>query len=572
MYYVIHNILFSIFAQTILIMIKHILNPYWLISLLILFSCSTASEDQVETLIVPPTSLVEYCEPSLSTSTSSYINNFKINGGAILNHTSDNVGFETNSTSDVSLVSNYSYTFNFGIGDPAKGSQKRVHIWIDKNQDNDFTDPGEEIFTWNGANTTDDLLFSNKPIGIISLLGKTRMRIAMRSSNGSISAITPCATFTDGEIEDYTIKILAAPEPLASLIPEVTHDLFTGSGTTFATDGIPHTFRIPSLVTTKNGTLLAIGDGRLNSNADVPARIDFYIKRSTDNGTTWGESIVISNTQYGGDACTVVDKTTGRIFIFYAYSQFKNIFSSNGNPNSVDCLRSQYIFSDDDGLTWSTPVDLTADLYQSGDNSYWASGGSGIQLRNGTLVVPIAIVRSGVIYGGLLYSLDHGETWVRSQTNSFDKFDENTIVELNDGRIMINARNHYGNGTRLVTYTSDLGTTWEPYSFDPTLIDPICQGNITRYTSILDGFEKNRILFSNPGNTSARIDGTLRISYDEGQTWAYSKLYQVGDSNYSCITILPNGKIGVLYEVNHSLLRFKRFSLEDLTDNTDLYN
>ena len=552
-------------------MIKNILNSVWLLILLILISCSKSPEDEEESPITSPILTSKYCEPSIRASTTSYINFFKINGSAILNHTSGNVGYENNSASDLSLVSNYSYTFNFGIGDPTKGSEKRVHIWIDKNQDNDFTDPGEEIFTWNGANTTDDLQFSGKSIGTIYLTGTTRMRIAMRSSNSSISAITPCATFTDGEIEDYTINILAAPEPLASLIPEVSHDLFTGSGTTFATDGIPHTFRIPSLVTTNNGTLLAIGDGRLNSNADVPARIDFYIRRSTDNGTTWGENIVISNTMYGGDACTVVDKRTGRIFIFYAYSKYKNIFESDGNPNSENCMKSRYIYSDDDGLTWSIPVDLTAALYKAGDNSYWASGGTGIQLRNGTLVIPIAIVRGSVIYGGLLYSTDHGATWNRSQTNSYDKFDENTIVELNDGRIMINARNHYGNGTRLVTYTSDLGTTWEPYSFDAALIDPICQGNIMRYTSTLDGFEKNRILFSNPGNTSARVDGTLRISYDEGETWAYSKLYQAGDSNYSSITILPDGKIGVLYEVNHSLLRFKRFNLEDLTDNTDTY-
>ena len=553
-------------------MIKYNLKAFWLLTTLTILSCSKTSEIEEEIPTNPTISTSKYCEPTINPSIISYINYFKINSGTLLNHTSSNVGYENNNNYDVTLISDSSYNFNFGIGDPSKGINKRVYIWIDKNQNGDFTDDGEEILSWEGQNTAEDLQFSNKSIGTISLKGTTKMRIAMRSSNSPILAITPCAAFSDGEIEDYSIKILTAPEPLALLTPEVTHDLFTGSGTTFSSDGIPHTFRIPSLVTTNNGTLLAIGDGRLNSNADVPARIDFYIKRSTDNGTTWGESIIISNTMYGGDACTVVDKTTGRIFIFYAYSQYKNIFSSDGNPNSENCMRSRYIYSDDDGITWSIPVDLTATLYKTGDNSYWASGGKGIQLRNGTLVIPIAIVRSGVIFGGLLYSNDHGATWNRSETNSFDKFDENTIVELNDGRIMVNARNHFETTTRLITYTSDLGTTWEPYSFDPTLIDPICQGNIVRYTSTLDGFEKNRILFSNPGNRSARIDGTLRISYDEGQTWAYSKLYQQGDSNYSCISILPDGKIGVLYEVNHSLLRFKRFNLEDLTDNTDTYN
>ncbi|TVZ57522.1 putative secreted protein (Por secretion system target) [Flavobacteriaceae bacterium MAR_2010_105] len=529
----------------------------------------------VVALLITMNSFAQYCTPSATASTTSYINYFKITklfDGDLLNHSSGNMGYENNNESNGPLVEEEYYRFNFGIGSPNKGAYKRVHIWIDKNQDGDFNDDGEEIFSWTGANTTTDLAFSNKSIGAISISGISRLRIAMRSSNNPISTIASCDTFFDGEIEDYSVILSqGSTPPPGELTPEVTHDLFTGSGTTFATDGVPHTYRIPSLVTTKKGTLLAIGDGRLDSHADVPNRIDFYIKRSTDNGTTWGESIIISNIQYGGDACTVVDQTTGRIFIFYAYSQFKNIFGSNGDPNSENCLRSQYIYSDDDGLTWSAPVDLTADLYKSGDNSYWASGGTGIQLRNGTLVIPIAIVRSGIIYGGIIYSTDHGETWNRSETNSYDKFDENTIVELNDGRIMVNARNHYQTGRRLITHTSDLGTTWSPFTFDPVLVDPVCQGSIIRYTSTLDGYDKNRILFSNPASTSGRKDGTLRISYDEGLTWAFSKLYQPGDSNYSSIAILPDGKIGVLYEVNHSLLRFKRFSLEDLTDGTDSF-
>ena len=541
---------------------------FLLFILLIILSCSSSSDINIEEVENP---VSNYCNLSLSKSTTSYISYFKINDGTLLNHASNNVGYENSTEKPVILVSGGTYKFNFGIGEPALGKNKIVHIWIDKNQDGDFYDFEELVFSWNGQNTSTDLQFSNKTIGAISQLGSTTMRIAMRSSDSSISSISPCGNFNDGEIEDYAVKIELAPESLSILIPEVTHDLFVGSGTTYDTDGIPHTFRIPSLVTTKEGTLLAIGDGRLNSNADVPNRIDFYIKRSTDNGSTWGESIIIRNTKYGGDACTVVDKTTGRIFIFYAYSQYKNIFESDGDPNSENCLRSHYIYSDDDGLTWSDPIDLTADLYKPGDYSYWASGGTGIQLRNGTLVIPIAIVRAGVIYGGLIYSTDHGDTWSRSVTNSYEKFDENTIVELNDSRIMVNARNHYGTSTRLVTYTSDLGTTWDPYHFDSVLIDPICQGNIIRYTSTLDGYDKDRILFSNAGNSSSRVNGTLRISYDEGETWAYSKLYQEGDSNYSCITILPDGKIGVLYEVNHSLLRFKRFSLEDLTDNKDMF-
>lgn len=511
------------------------------------------------------------CTPSMKSSTTSYINYFKINNGSTLDHSSTNSGYDFIKIEEVTLFSQRSYKFNFGIGDPEKGAYKRIHIWIDKNNDGDFYDLGENIYTWTGPNTSTDLQFSNKPIGELSN-GVTTMRIAMKSSNNSISKLDPCESFNDGEIEDYSISISNnANEQLKTMNPEISLDLFTGSGTTFATDGIPHTFRIPSLITTTKGTLIAIADGRLDNHLDVPNRIDIYIRRSNDNGTTWGDPIVISKTEYGGDACTVIDRTTGRIFLFYAYSQFKNIFTSNGNPLSEDCLRSRYIYSDDDGLTWSDPIDLTSDLYKPGDNSYWASAGTGIQLRNETLVIPIAIVRGNTIYGGLLYSIDHGETWNRSSTNSYDSFDENTLVELNDGRIMVNARNHYGTGSRLITYTSDLGESWEPFTFDQTLIDPVCQGNIMRYTSTLDGYTKDRILFSNPANRESRVDGTLRISYDEGKSWAFSKIYQSGDSNYSCISILPDGKIGVLHEVNHSLIRFKRFSIEELTDQTDKF-
>jgi hypothetical protein len=524
-------------------------------------------------LLLPPSGP---CYPTTMTaSTTSFLDYFKITNitdGDVLNHTSGNIGYENITNSNASLNAEKSYRFNFGIGNPSAGSYKRVHIWIDKNQDGDFTDPGENVYTWTGANTTTDLQFSGVSIGEFTLLGNTTMRIAMRSSNSTIPAIGPCDTFTDGEIEDYAVVIGAAIPPLVALTPEVDINLYVGDKIAFSTNGTPYTYRIPSLVTSKAGTLLAITDARMESIADVPARIDLYVRRSTDNGTTWGSPIVI-NTQYGGDACTVVDKTTGRIFIFYAYSTNQGIFGSNGDPNSPDTLRSRYVYSDDDGLTWSAAVDLTAALYKTGDKSYWASAGTGIQLRNGTLVIPIGVVRAGnQIYGGLLYSTDHGTTWNRSATNSYSSFDENTLVELNDGRIMINSRNHYGTGTRLVTYTSDLGTTWSPYTFDSTLIDPICQGNILRYTSTLDGYNQNRILFNNPASASGRKDGALRISYDEGQTWAYSKLYQSGSSAYSSLAILPNGKIGVLYETDdYATIKFKRFSLEDLTDNTDSF-
>lgn len=542
-----------------------------------IFPCDDFTGGQVvDYKITLQTPVPGSCEPTaMVASTTSFLNYFKITDitdGDLLNHTSANVGYENITDSDVPLIAEKPYRFNFGIGNPTAASFKRVHIWIDKNQDGDFTDPGEEVFSWTGSNTSADLKFSGKSIGSVTVLGNTKMRIAMRSSDSEIPAIGPCDTFTDGEVQDYSVLLQEAIPPLTSLTPEVAIDLFVGDGIPASSNGTPHTYRIPSLATTTNGTLLAITDARYEDASDVPGVIDMFVRRSTDNGTTWGEPIVIK-TNHGGDACTVVDNTTGRIFVFYAYSENQTIFGSNGDPSSPNTLRSQYKYSDDDGVTWSEEVDLTAALYKTGDKSYWASAGTGIQLRNGTLVIPIAVVRSGnQIFGSLLYSTDHGDTWNRSQTNSYSGFDENTLVELNDGSIMVNSRNHYGTGRRLITSTSDLGTTWAPYTFDNTLIDPISQGNILRYTSTLDGYDKDRILFSNSASTSGRKDGALRISYDEGQTWAYSKLYQTGFSAYSSTAILANGKIGILYESdNYTKIKFKRFSLDDLTDNTDSF-
>lgn len=537
--------------------------------------CDAFTGGEVEDYFVNVEPAPDCSSPTPVASTTSFLDYFKmtdVTDGDILNHTSGNDGYENITDSDAPLVAEKTYRLNFGVGNPTAGTNKRVHIWIDKNQDGDFEDAGEDIFSWSGTNTSDDLQFTNKTIGPFTVLGNTTMRVAMRSSNTAIPAMGPCDVFTDGEIEDYSVIVSAAIPPLTELTPEVDIDLFVGDQVPFSNNGTPHTYRIPSLVTSTAGTLLAITDIRYEDASDVPGVIDMAVRRSTDNGDTWGSPITIQ-TNHGGDACTVVDKTTGRIFIFYAYSTNQGIFGSNGDPNSPDTLRSRYVYSDDDGLTWSPHVDLTAALYQPGDKSYWASAGTGIQLRNGTLVIPIGVVRPGnFIYGALLYSTDHGETWNRSATNSFSSFDENTIVELNDGRIMVNSRNHYGTGRRLVTYTSDLGTTWEPYTFDTTLIDPICQGNILRYTSTEDGYTQNRILFSNPASTSERKDGALRISYDEGQTWTYSKLYQTGFSAYSSLAITADGKIGLLYESdNYTKIKFKRFSLDDLTDNNDTF-
>jgi sialidase-1 len=137
---------------------------------------------------------------------------------------------------------------------------------------------------------------------------------------------------------------------------------------------------------------------------------------------------------------------------------------------------------------------------------------------------------------------------------------------------MLNIRNYREKGHRGVSRSKDGGLTWSKITSDPTLIEPVCQASLIRYTESLP-FMKNRLLFSNPASETERIKLTVRVSYDEGETWAVAKLLNAGPSGYSCLTVLPDMKIGCFYERGeHSSIEkvtFARFSLEWLTDGAD---
>ena len=164
---------------------------------------------------------------------------------------------------------------------------------------------------------------------------------------------------------------------------------------------------------------------------------------------------------------------------------------------------------------------------------------------------------------------DNGASWDRGKlalTPDSDRAAEPQVVELVDGRLMLNARTL--SKVRKVALSEDAGATFSPLVDDPALIEPACQGSILRYSDPLDG-EPSRILFSNPASQTERANGTVRLSLDEGATWPVARTLYPGSFAYSCLTVLPDGTIGCLFEADdYQRIAFARFSLDWLTNSS----
>ena len=332
-------------------------------------------------------------------------------------------------------------------------------------------------------------------------------------------------------------------------------------------------YRIPALVTSTKGTVIAVCDGRIERVHDAPNNIDLVMKRSFDNGETWTplQTIIdFPGQEAATDPCLVVDKITGTIWLFFDYSIPKE-----------GLLRDRKIWlyamkSDDDGETWSTPVDLTPLLKDPEWNYIASSPGMAIQGSSGRLIVPTYSVRSKSEECGthLIYSDDHGKTWTRNADAGLDH-NEPQVVELADGTIMMNMRQVQDKGFRAVSTTKDGGETWSEVIDETVLIEPRCQASFIRYTDKRSGASRNRLLFSNPASATNRVKMTVRLSYDEGKTWPVSKMIHDGPSAYSCLTVLADGSIGLLYERGEKKLNekitFARFSLQWLTEGNDKF-
>lgn len=340
-------------------------------------------------------------------------------------------------------------------------------------------------------------------------------------------------------------------------------------------------YRIPALMTTKEGTLLAFCEGREGGDS---SDIDLLLRRSEDGGKTWSVKQIVwdQGRNVCGNPCPVQDQDTGIIWLLLTWNDSRDTGRQLHNGTSKDTRRVYVCSSRDDGRTWSTPVEITATTKKS-DWSWYATGpGVGIQLQRGAhkgrLVIPCDHTDKSGYSSHVIYSDDHGKNWQLGGSVS-GGCNECQAVELADGTLMLNMRmQENGQGKRGVATSKDGGLTWSRVELDPALIEPVCQASFLRYTLSSTG-GKDRLLFSNPasapppgGSRADRVKMTVRLSYDEGRTWAVSKLLHEGPSAYSCLAVLPDGDIGCLYEGGEILygeIVFARFSLEWLTDGKD---
>lgn len=369
------------------------------------------------------------------------------------------------------------------------------------------------------------------------------------------------------------VGTLALPDQLAlSQQPQQTNVFVSG------TDGY-HTYRIPSLLVTENSTLLAFCEGRKKGRGDS-GDIDLLVKRSEDGGKTWSKQQVVWNDGANtcGNPCPVVDQRTGTIWLLMTWNHGDDRESAIKKNNGKDTRRVWVSRSDDNGVTWSKPVEITNTVKRPEWRWYATGPGVGIQLQKdpwkGRLVIPCdhsvaASPDNPTGYNShVIISDDHGRTWkiggvIRPQVN------ECQVVELTDGTLMLNMRNYdRSKTTRAIATSKDGGITWSNVTHDPVLVEPICQASFIRY-GWLGRADKSCLLFSNPASTSKRVKMNVRLSYDEGKTWPISRVLYPGPSAYSCLAALPDGNIGCLYEAGqkhpYEKIVFARFSFLWLT-------
>ena len=323
-------------------------------------------------------------------------------------------------------------------------------------------------------------------------------------------------------------------------------------------------YRIPAIVTAKNGDLIAAIDQRVLSCADLNGckDINVIIRRSKDNGKTWGDIETVVDFPLGqsaSDPSMIVDEKTGDIFMFY-------------NFMDLDKERNIYYFhvvvSKNNGKTWGEPIDITSQISKPEwkKDFKFITSGRGIYTSDGRMLHTLVNLHNGLRLFG---SDDHGKSWYVIDT-PVKPADESKVVELADGRWMINSRVN-GHGKRHIHISSDQGNSWKSHA-DTQLIDPSCNGSIIRYTSKADGYDKNRLLFSNANSVKGRVNLTVRVSYDEGETWTDGKVIFPGGSAYSSLTVLKNGDIAVFFEKDHyKANEVTVFSLDWLTDGKDKY-
>jgi sialidase-1 len=333
-------------------------------------------------------------------------------------------------------------------------------------------------------------------------------------------------------------------------------------------------YRIPAIVTSQNGYIIAFVEGRKNGSSDT-GDIDLVMKISKNNGKTWSKLILIreDGENVCGNPAPVVDKVTGTIFLLSTWNLGSDREPDIINQKSKDTRRVYVMHSKNNGKTWSKPTEITQSVKKD-DWTWYATGPvHGIQIENnkykGRLIIPCDHIEAGTkkYYSHIIYSDDHGLVWKLGGSTPQYQVNESTVAELPDGKLILNMRNYDRTiKTRKISISDDGGLSWGNIYPDSVLIEPVCQASLLFYRQKESG--ENNVLFLNPASENKRENITIRISTDNGHSWSGSKVLHQGPSAYSDMTEQQDGKIGCLFEAGvksaYEGIVYKSISVNDI--------
>ena len=345
-------------------------------------------------------------------------------------------------------------------------------------------------------------------------------------------------------------------------------------------DGV-HSYRIPGLATSTEGTLLAVYDVRRENSRDLQGDIDVGLSRSTDGGKTWEPmKIIMDMAEWGGkperengigDPAILVDHQTSTIWVTALWAHGKpdqmlwNSSQSGMRPEETGQL--MLTKSEDDGVSWSKPINITEQIKDPKWTLMFNGPGKGITMKDGTLVFAGQYKdEDNMPHSTIIYSRDKGKTWhigAGAKANTT----EAQVVELNDGSLMLNMRDNAG-GSRSVAVTADMGQTWTEHpSSRSALIEPVCMASLITYPENLSTEDASFLFFSNPATTEGRYNITIKASADEGTTWPEAHHVLLDSKHgwgYSCLTVIDKDHLGILYESSQANMTFQIIPVLDL--------
>jgi len=318
-------------------------------------------------------------------------------------------------------------------------------------------------------------------------------------------------------------------------------------------------YRIPSIITTDKGTLIAAADERVLACNDLKSNrdINIVIRTSNDEGKSWSSINRLVDYPFGesaSDPSMIFDKKRKQIYLFYNYMNLEK---------DKDVYYLKYVTSLDNGMTWSQPIDITDQISKPEwkNNFKFITSGRGFQTRDGTLLHCLVNLQNGTHVFG---SNDHGKTWYIADS-PISIGDESKIVELNDGSWLVNSRVN-NKGIRYSHISKDQGKSWTTKP-ESKLIDPGCNASLVKY-DYGNYINSDLLLLSNINNQSKRKEIVIRHSLNGGETWSEPKTIYAGSAAYSSMTVLNNGEIGLLFEMDsYSKNVFTKFSLHWLMNN-----